>query len=61
MLFFQAVLDDCRIVLIDLAAQGCNGYLHFVRNVKFQISEHQNFAIWHLRFVIATRASGSLA
>ena len=51
MVFFQAVLDDCRIVLIDLAAQGCNGYLHFVQNVKFQISEHQNFAIWHLRFV----------
>ena len=61
MIFFQAVLDDCRIVLIDLAAQGCNGYLHFVQNIKFQISEHPNFEIWHLRFVIAPRASGSLA
>ena len=38
MVFFQAVLDNCRIILIDFAAQGCNGYFHFVQNVNVQTS-----------------------
>jgi hypothetical protein len=51
-------LDDCRIILIDFTTQGCNGYLHIfaaqrISNLTFEI-------VWHLRFVIAPRASGSL-